>query len=253
MKYSSRFFLYAPLTLFLCLAAWAMGYWWVVAGALDKKLDRLNGHEAFPGVTMSYASKTISGFPFNIDVVFTGLKFFGGGAHGPVAWSTERFALHRLTYGRAQDIYEAAGHQSVSWTDKNGRAHAFRFLPGSLHASAITDARGLARFDLDMIAMDGTDTDGAPFTAGRLQFHLRRDPKGNALDLMARADSVNGRNIQIKNLRSYSTLTNAGALASLLAGTQSWPDADAAWEKSGGVGQPDAQGASLAPLLNALY
>ena len=253
MKYSSRFFLYAPLLVFLGFAAWAMAYWWSLTGALDKKLTALNGHEALPGITMSYASKTISGFPFNIDVVFTGLKFSGAGAHGPVAWTTESFALHRLTYGRAQDIYEAAGHQSLSWTDSNGKAHAFHFLPGSLRASSITDARGLARFDLDMIAMDGTDTDGAPFTAGRLQFHLRRDPKGNALDLMASADSVKGKNIQIKTLRSYSTLTNARPLAKLLAGTQSWPDATAAWEKSGGVSQPDAQGASRVPLLTALY
>ena len=109
LKYSSRFWLYAPLMVFLGIAAWAMGHWWVVASALDRKLTALNGHEAMPGVTVSYASKTISGFPFNIDIVFTGLKIAGAGPHGPFAWSTERFALHRLTYGRAQDIYEAAG------------------------------------------------------------------------------------------------------------------------------------------------
>src|SRR5581483_1864200 len=74
MNYSHRFWLYAPLCMFLGLAAWAMGYWWVVASAFDKKLTALNGHEAVPGITVSYASKTISGFPFNIDVVFTGLK-----------------------------------------------------------------------------------------------------------------------------------------------------------------------------------
>src|SRR5579862_4312939 len=121
--------------MFLALAAWAMSYWWVVAGALDKKLTALNGHEAFPGVTMSYATKTISGFPFNIDVVFTGLKFSGAGAHGPISWSSENFALHRLTYGRAQDIYEAAGNQILIWTDASGKIHAFHFLPGALHAS----------------------------------------------------------------------------------------------------------------------
>ena len=175
MKYSSRFFLYAPLALFLGLAAWAMGYWWVVAGALDKKLTALNGHEAFPGVTMSYASKTISGFPFNIDIVFTNLKFSGAGAHGPLSWSTENFALHRLTYGRAQDIYEAAGNQVLEWTDKGGKAHVFQFLPGSLHASAIADARGLAqvrsRHDCD--GRQGRGRRALPGRAGAISFAPR--------------------------------------------------------------------------------
>jgi hypothetical protein len=253
MKYSSRFFLYAPLMVFLCLAAWAMGYWWVVAGALDKKLTAMNGHDAIPGITMSYDSKTISGFPFNIDIVFTGLKFSGAGAHGPATWTTEHFAIHRLSYGPAKDIYEAAGNQSVSWTDAGGKTHSFHFLPGSLRASSFTDARGLGRFDLDMIAMDGKDTDGAPFTAGRLQFHLRRDPKSPVLDLVVSANSVKGQNIQIKNLSSAISLTHAPALAGLLAGRQSLPDADAAWGKSGGAAQPDAQSAAAAPLLSALY
>ena len=101
--------------------------------------------------------------------------------------------------------------------------------------------------------MNGKDTEGAPFTAGRLQFHLRRDPKSPVLDLVVSADSVKGKNIQIKNLRSYFTLSNAAALAPLLAGTQSWPDAAGAWEKSGGAAQPDAQGVVLAPILSALY
>src|SRR6185437_10251194 len=113
MNYSSRFWLYAPLALFLALAAWAMIYWWVVARAFDDKLNAVNGHDAVPGISISYTGKTISGFPFNVDVVFTGLKISGAGAHGPFAWSSEKFALHRLTYGRAQDIYEAAGDGKV--------------------------------------------------------------------------------------------------------------------------------------------
>ena len=34
MKYSSRFWLYAPLALFLAPGRLAMGHWWMVAGAL---------------------------------------------------------------------------------------------------------------------------------------------------------------------------------------------------------------------------
>ncbi len=142
MKYSSRFWLYAPLALFLALAAWAMSHWWVLAGALDNKLKAMNGHQAIPGVTLSWASQTISGFPFRIDVVFSDLLVRAEGPRGPLVWHSDHFALHALTYGRAQDIFEAAGHQTLAWTDADGVRHQLNFLPASLRASSIAGARG---------------------------------------------------------------------------------------------------------------
>jgi hypothetical protein len=241
LSFSSRFWLFAPLLVFFALAGWAMAHWWVVAGVLDRKLNALNGHEALPGITVSYASKTISGFPFNIDVVFTGLTVEGQGAHGPFRWSTEKFALHRLTYGRAKDIYEAAGNQSLSWTDGGGRNHLLNFLPGSLRASAVMDGRGLLQFDLDVAAAAGRDSDGAQFTAARAQLHLRRDPKANALDLMISGDDIKPTgNIarlfggHINSLRLYATLTQGQGFAPLLAGETSWAAASAGWRAKGG-------------------
>jgi hypothetical protein len=242
VNYSSRFWLFAPLVLLFALAAWAMGHWWVVAGAVEKKLNALNGHQAVPGITVSYTGKTISGFPFNIDVVFTGFAVEGQGAHGPFRWTTENFALHRLTYGPAQDIYEAAGNQSLSWTDRDGKGHVLKFLPGSLRASTARDGGGLNRFDLDMVATGGSDSEGQAFTAARMQFHLRRDPKANALDLMIEADDIkSGGNIagrlfgdHIKRLTLYATLTQGKSFAPLLAGTASWADAASDWHAKGG-------------------
>ena len=46
LSFSSRFWLFAPLAMFFAMAGWAMAHWWVVAGAFDKKLTALNGHEA---------------------------------------------------------------------------------------------------------------------------------------------------------------------------------------------------------------
>ena len=43
-KYSSRFWLYAPITVFLIIAAATMIHWWTVAGAFDKKLAAAKGH-----------------------------------------------------------------------------------------------------------------------------------------------------------------------------------------------------------------
>lgn len=238
LNYSSRFFLYAPLVLFLVLAAWVMAYWWMVATALDRKLTALNGHETAAGITVSYAGKSISGFPFNIDIAFTGLAVAGRAAHGPFRWTTERFALHRLTYGRDQDIYEAAGRQTLAWTDGAGAAHAISFLPGTLRASSVTDGRGLGRFDIDSVAADGAD-----FTAADMQFHLRRNPDHKTLDLMLRADDVKADTPfgqAIGQLRLYAHLTDIQALAGLLGASQAWPDALARWRAAGGQAEIDA-------------
>src|SRR5215472_12801685 len=86
MNYSSRFFLYAPLALFLLLAAGASAVWWREASALSARLDALNGHEAMPGVTLRFASKTVGGFPFNIDVVFKDFRVEIRTPHGPSIW-----------------------------------------------------------------------------------------------------------------------------------------------------------------------
>ncbi len=242
VNYSSRFWLFAPLAVLAALALLgAMGHGWMVRDTVEKNLDRINGHEALPGITVSFASKTVSGFPFNLDILFTGLVVEGQGAHGPFRWSSEKFALHRLTYGPAQDIYEAAGNQSLSWTDGSGRAHVLKFLPGVLHASTVADSKGLARFDLELVAAGGSDSDGAPFTVNDAQLHLRRDPKTDALDLMVKADDVTAKQdiarlfgTHIKSLTLYATLTQGSAFAPLLAGRQSWAEASADWRAKGG-------------------
>jgi hypothetical protein len=240
VNYSSRFWLFAPLAMLLALALWAAVHWWVVAAALDQTLNARNGREAAPGIRVSYAKKTISGFPFNIDVVFDGLTLEGEGAHGPFRWSTDQFALHRLTYGPAQDIYEAAGNQSLSWTDGGGQHHAIKFLPGSLRASAGMDGKGLARFDLDMVAAGGSAGDGVSFTAAHAQLHFRRDPGADAIDLQVSGDGIDTNGTlgpfghAIKALKLYLTLTDGSAFAPLLAGKESWGTASDAWQQHGG-------------------
>ncbi len=239
MNYSSRFWLFAPLVALLALAAWACWYWSVVAGALEKKLDALNGHEAAPGMTVSFADKTISGFPFNIDLVFDRLVVEGKGAHGPFRWTSDKFALHRLTYGPAQDIYEAAGNQTLAWTDGGGAQHQVKFLPGTLHASAGMDGKGLVRFDLEIVAAGGSDKDGVPFTAAHAQFHVRRSPNADALDLQISGDDIHAGSLgpfggAIKSLSLYVSVTPGSPFAQFLAGKQSWDAASDAWRERGG-------------------
>jgi hypothetical protein len=246
-RYSSRFWLYAPTGAFLLLAAAAMVHWWILAGAFEKKLAALKGHEAIPGVTLDWDSAEVGGFPFRIDADFVNLRVQGAGAHGPFAWKTAKFALHALTYGRRQTVYEAAGQQSLSWTDAAGAAHATSFMPGALHASSTQDQRGLARADLEIVELGSKD-----FVIGRLQFHMRRDPDGTDLDLMLRADNWGMR----KQVQVYATLSHADTLAAILRGEKSWPETAAKWRAQGGqakLTQVVAPDLDPAALLSPLF
>jgi hypothetical protein len=239
MKYSSRFWLYAPLALFLALAVWVMSHWWSRAAELDIALKAMNGHQAVPGVTVSWGSHTISGFPFRLDVVFNDFQVRAEAPRGSLVWHSDRFALHALTYGQTHDIFEAAGPQTLAWSDADGARHQLSFLPGSLRASAIADDKGLSRFDLDMLDAGGKDSDGKPFTAGRTQLHLRRDPKSDALDLVLSAVEVNGSATpfgdHIRNMELYSRITQGSAFGRLMAGRAGWMDALMAWRQQKGA------------------
>jgi len=79
MNYSSRFWLYAPISTFLLLAAAVAAYWHLVDSAVEKKLAALKGHEAIPGVTLDWDKVEIGGFPFRIDADFTNFRAAGAG------------------------------------------------------------------------------------------------------------------------------------------------------------------------------
>jgi hypothetical protein len=235
MKYSSRFFLYAPLALLLILASLAMIHWWIDASALAKRLDAVNGHEIMPGVRMSFAQKRIAGFPFRLDTILKNLRIEVQDADGPVVWTTQDFAMHSLTYGRVQAIFEAAGTQTLSWQDARGAAHRFTFLPGSFHASALLQDGRLMRFDAEIV-----DLDGADFRAADVQFDFRR--RGDALQTflgLKRARLSGGYagalGPELEELRALATLDQASALDKLFRGEDSPKRALEDWRRTGTV------------------
>jgi hypothetical protein len=235
MKYSSRFFLYAPVTLFLVLAVLVALHWQRTASAFEARLAALKGHEAIPGVTLDWSKAAVSGFPFRLDATFDGFSARGQGVHGPFGWTSEHFAMHALTYGAQKDVFEAAGSQHLSWTGADGRPHAFTFLPGSLRASTVRDAAGLSRFDVDIVGLDGQGPDKG-IDIGRAQFHMRQGGDGKAIELMAEGEAVKGPGPLggVRSLRTYQTLSQAAAFAGLLRGEQSAAAAHAAWDRAGG-------------------
>lgn len=249
LRYSSRFWLYAPSALFALLAAAVMIHWWMLAGPFEKKLAALKGRETIPGITLDWDKAEVGGFPFRLDATFQNLRIAGAGAHGPFSWRSEEFAMHSLTYGRSQDVYQAAGRQQISWTDSNGGARAAAFQAGSMRGSSILGRQGLMRFDLDIAELGGPD-----FTLTRLQFHMRRDPDGNSLDLMVSTDGLPVGTKKPDHRQLYVTLANAEPLLPLLRGELSWPEAVKHWRAGGGSEKlSNADDQSLAGLLNPLY
>ena len=262
MRYSSRFFLYAPFLLLLVLAGFITATWWKTAHALEARLAALKGHEAVPGVTLDWRAVAVSGFPFRLDVTFDGFSAKGAGAHGPFAWTSDHFAIHALTYGAQKDVFEAAGPQHLAWTDAAGAGHALDFLPGSLRASAIRGRSGLARFDVDIVALNSK-----ALNIGRAQFHMRQSPDGKSIELMAEGDAVKGEGPlgAVKRVRTYQTLSQGAAFARLLRGEDASAAAHAAWEAAGGRmtptrteinGQPTRrldQMIATGQLLDAVY
>jgi hypothetical protein len=235
MNYSSRFFLYAPFALLLLIGAGFGMYWWSQAGALERRLDAMETQEAMPGVTVHYTARSVRGFPFNLDVIFSDFRVTVETGHGPAVWRAENFALHALTYGRDETIFEAAGRQSLSWTDARGRMHRLPFAAGSLHASAIRDAGGLSRFDLDLVNF------GSPaFVAARLQMHFRH--AADRFDIAASADDVRlspvvhsafGDTIRAISLQGQ--VTPAAAFDALRGARTDWRSAIEAWRNAPGT------------------
>jgi hypothetical protein len=236
MRYSSRFFLWAPFALLLALGLGVSARWWSVAHQLSAKLDAMNHHEVIPGVKMDFASKSLSGFPFNVDTIFHDLTFTVAGPHGSIAWRSENFASHALTFGGEHWIYEAAGHQRLTWTDAHGKQRGLAFEVASLHASAsITDTR-LERVDLDLFGFNSP-----ALSIARTQFHARRNPGADQLDMIVEMDEMHlspplrgACGETVGHVKIDGNFSNGSTFRTALSGNVPWQSGFDAWRKQGG-------------------
>ena len=109
-------------------------------------------------------------------------------------------------------------------------------VPGisMLRASAVRDAEGLLRFDVDVNELKAQD-----LTIGRAQFHLRRGDDGNSIDMVAQADQAKGAlgvfGKETGSLRLFQTLERARAYMLLLKGQTTASESHGAWHDEGGI------------------
>ena len=145
---------------------------------LAAKLDSANGGEVIPGVVFAFAEKSISGYPFRIDVVLSGVTFANRGPDGETAWRTEKLARHTMSYRSNLLVFEAAGLQSIALPASTGRPAQVTYVtPAIARASAVLRDGKLARLDLDLWQAEGKDATPAAdpkrtFSASPAQLHL---------------------------------------------------------------------------------
>ena len=225
MSLTNRFFIYGPFALFVALATLVSLRWWLEADAFAKRLDDMNGRRIAPGITLHFVAKRVGGFPFRLDATFDHLRIRIDTPHGPSEWQAEDFALHRLTYGAQKTLFEAAGHQHLSWTSEDGTHRELPFETGSMRASVIEDDQGPTRFDLDI---DGIGT--PVLTALHAQLHVRRDPQIDAIDIAFSAEEIHlltairaALGDRIKLVQLGTTVVPGKSFQSLRTGRASWP------------------------------
>jgi hypothetical protein len=237
MRFSNRIFLYGPFGLLMLLAAGVMTYWWFAAGAVSVWLDSSNGRAIAPGVTLRFANKQIAGFPFRVDAILDNVEIDVATSQGPASWQAEHFALHALTYGPKQALYEAAGKQTLRWTGLDGARHVWVFTPTILRASSYNEGPQLARFDLDAIAIRSPE-----LNADRFQFHLRHNTQHDGLDIVITGQGIHlsrllqaGFGDTIAKLDLDAAIAPATPLAPLLAGRGDWRAALEDWRTHSGA------------------
>ncbi|HEY1632499.1 MAG TPA: DUF2125 domain-containing protein [Rhizomicrobium sp.] len=237
MRFSSRVFLYGPFALVMLVALAAGVYWRLTANAVTAYLDAANGHDIAPGVTLKFANRHIAGFPFRVDAVLDDAQIAVTTSQGPASWKAEHFAVHALTYGPSQAVYEAAGSQTLSWTGLDGQKHVWTFVPALLRASSYRQGTALARFDLVAEAVRSPE-----LNADQFQFHMRRNPQHDKFDIAVNAFGIHlspllqaGFGDTISKLSLDASAAPATPLGGLMGGKSDWRASLEAWRGHGGL------------------
>ena len=248
MSYSNRIFFYGPIGLLLLVVVLYSVFWRVQADTLAARLDRANGGEVIPGVIFAFAEKSVSGYPFRLDAVLSGVTFSHRAPEGETAWRTEQLAMHALSYNQNRFIFEVTGLQSFARPPlQPGTVPRVTYVtPAIARASAIFAAGKLARVDIDLWGVEAKEaTLGADprntFTADRAQLHLLARPD-NTIDValqIANAKIGAGltgiTELALPTLALMGKLTQAQNFVPLTSGQSSIAEAASAWRQNAGV------------------
>ncbi|HYM18806.1 MAG TPA: DUF2125 domain-containing protein [Micropepsaceae bacterium] len=247
MSYSNRIWMYGPVGLLLLAVVLFSVFWRVQADTLAARLDRANGGEIVPGVVFAFAEKSITGYPFRLDVVLSGVTFVHRAAEGEMAWRTEKLAIHFLSYNHDRYIFETTGLQSFARPGAPGAPQRVVYVtPAIARASAVLNGDRIARFDLDLWQPQAKDASlnadpNLTLNAQRAQLHLL-ERSDNTVDVAMKIEEAQvgagyrpalGSAIKLIELRGK--LVQGQTLDNLRLAQESVSDAIDQWRQQGGT------------------
>jgi len=194
-SYSHRIWIFGPIIALGLLVAAYSAYWHVTGNTWAARLDGANGGEIMPGVTFAFANKSISGFPFRLDIVLDGVTIAHHTPEGETALRIEKLAIHALSYNASHYLFETDGLVSLARPGANGtQPNVLYITPAQSRASALLNQGVLTRFDLDMIGFAARDarseeTSARDVRAARLQFHVMAQGE-NSIALAIKANDL---------------------------------------------------------------
>ncbi len=228
-----RVFLYAPfVALGLAVVVWAF-VWLSLTASIERRLDALRDQPAASG-RLDWRTRTVSGFPFRIDVDFTDVAWRGASGLQVAAPSlkTEAFA-----WAPGHWVASAPGGVTVTRPGKGDLIVTAKVLRASLFDMAAHPPR----FSLEGLDLTFTPGPGAePFfaeSAAELHVHTRAGPDNQGafyveLDrAAARPDGLLGRIAAGKPLTLIADAIYSRADAFTGA---TWADAVRSWSEAGG-------------------
>jgi hypothetical protein len=242
-----RIFIYGLLAALVLPVLAFTAYWFVIAGGITAELERLDGNEILPGVTLQFAEKNVSGFPFRFDIVLDGVTIAARADAGTSAWRSERITMHAKSYGPRQYILDAEGLQTFSWPAGEGAPqNILQMTSGITRATALIEDGRLARFDIDMVNGDAMDAslDAMPmrdigFARAQVQFFVQdNDTIGVSAAIDAAEIGTGYRpalGSNLSRLRASGRITGANTLEAMRGGTADIRAALDAWRNAGGA------------------
>jgi hypothetical protein len=180
-KRLSRWGLYLPFLAFGLICAGWSAWWLVVRGAVASGIDREIAQAATRGDIWTCANRTVTGFPFRIEVRCTALALTRTLPGGSLSFATGPLTVVGQPQRPSHIIAEAAGPARVSFPD--GRVVEARW--DTLEASRRMREGQLERFALIAKKPVVTVTQGGATTtlsAGELAVNARRNPARPAQD-----------------------------------------------------------------------
>lgn len=191
---ASRWGLYLPFVLFgVICAAWS-AYWFVARSVVIGGIDRAIADAAGRGDQWSCVDRSVTGFPFRIEVRCSGIRLARSAAAGVVALTTGPVVAVGQPQTPGHVIVQAQGPASLRFADGTTAELRWEQLEASHRARSGQLERTSLNLKRPVASVRPAQGEAVTVSSQQLEAHLRRNPSRapgeQALDLVLRAGQL---------------------------------------------------------------